>query len=233
VGTRADVVVLLPADSRVGSLEVNGRAIKPFAQKGTVLTATIRFAGTPFEHCQQIGSYDRSFAGKLFRSQFTVPEHVFTQLADRKKAWPVPYDEDDRRATWLAPERLLLFVQIADADDKMAVAMTIDGKPVEIKPAYGAIYPDARERTFLGFYADVSRLTPDTQHEVELTLPALRPGQFQGLFFENVEAELTAEPFAAQPAVCHCLPAGKQCRSGAQCDANVVSAFAPIGASPL
>ena len=49
----------------------------------------------------------------------------------------------------------------------------------------------ADARTFVGFYADVSLLSPDREYRVELELPPLRPGQFQGLFFENVETEYT------------------------------------------
>jgi hypothetical protein len=49
-----------------------------------------------------------------------------------------------------------------------------------------------RERTFTGFYAEITNLTPDTRYRAEVTLPDnLKPGQFQGLFIENVEAEFT------------------------------------------
>jgi hypothetical protein len=43
--------------------------------------------------------------------------------------------------------------------------------------------------TFVGFYADVSLLDADRPYRFELELPALRPGQFLGLYFENVEPE--------------------------------------------
>jgi hypothetical protein len=41
--------------------------------------------------------------------------------------------------------------------------------------------------------ADVSALSPDAPHSCELEFPALAPGQFQGLFLDNVEVELTSE----------------------------------------
>ena len=44
-----------------------------------------------------------------------------------------------------------------------------------------------------GFYADVSTLQADHEYAVELRLPAMKPGQFQGLFFDNVETEYTEE----------------------------------------
>ena len=38
----------------------------------------------------------------------------------------------------------------------------------------------------------MSDLKPGRRYEVEVTLPdGLKPGQFQGLFFENVETEYT------------------------------------------
>jgi len=46
--------------------------------------------------------------------------------------------------------------------------------------------------TFVGFYADVSRLAPDRPHRFELEIPTVRPGQFRGLFVENVEPEYTS-----------------------------------------
>jgi hypothetical protein len=62
-----------------------------------------------------------------------------------------------------------------------------------VKKAYSDVFPLGRERTFTGFYADVSNLKPDTRYAVEVALPdTLQPGQFQGLFFENVEAEFTS-----------------------------------------
>lgn len=46
----------------------------------------------------------------------------------------------------------------------------------------------------MGIYTDVSHLTPDVEHRIRVTLPAgLRPGQFQGLFFDHVENEYTSE----------------------------------------
>ena len=88
----------------------------------------------------------------------------------------------------------MLYVQIADPDDKTESGIAIDGKPVDVKKAYSAIYPNSRERTFVGFYADVSTLQADIRHAVEATLPAgLQLGQFQGLFLENVEPEYTSD----------------------------------------
>ncbi|MBN1417332.1 MAG: hypothetical protein JXP34_01070, partial [Planctomycetes bacterium] len=139
----------------------------------------------------QIGAYDPGFRGGTYRASFSIPRRVFDQLRARRREWPIPYDGDDLLATWLGADRLLLFVQIADPKDDWTVELAIDGKPVEVRKAYGAVYPQGAERTFLGFYANVSRLEPDALHRIEASLPELAPGQFQGLFLENVEAAYT------------------------------------------
>jgi hypothetical protein len=194
VGTTVALTVLLPSGQKVTSLRVNGRPWTSFAQRDDRLMLSVPLAGAPFAHCQQIGSYDRDFSGTTFRSEFTIPQRVFAQLAARRQAWPIPYTDDDLLATWRGPHRLLLYIHIADPDDKWTVGLTLNGQPVELKRAYSDVYPLGRERTFTGFYADVSSLKPDTRYTVEASLPAgLQPGQFQGLFFENVEAEVTSE----------------------------------------
>jgi hypothetical protein len=123
-----------------------------------------------------------------------VPQRVFKQLAERRRAWPVPYTKEELLATWRGSDRLLLYVHIAEPLDTWSVGLKLNGLPVELRKAYSDVFPLGREQTFTGFYADVSGLKPDTRHEVELSLPdRLQPGQFQGLFFENVEAEFTGE----------------------------------------
>ncbi|MGZ7066551.1 MAG: hypothetical protein ACXVI6_09355, partial [Candidatus Aminicenantales bacterium] len=102
-------------------------------------------------------------------------------------------------APWLGPWRLLLFAAIAEPLEIMDVAVKIDGKPVDVKKAYNGVYPHSPKRTYLGSYADLSSLKPDTPYEIEVTVPALAPGQFMGLFFENVEPEYTERILAPQP----------------------------------
>jgi len=67
--------------------------------------------------------------------------------------------------------------------------LTVDGQPVELKQAYSSVYRSNEKNTFLGFYADLLHLKPETKYEVEVNLPELEPGRFQGLFFDNVKAE--------------------------------------------
>ena len=89
-----------------------------------------------------------------------------------------------------------LHVHLAEPDDKLSISLKIDGAPVELRRAYSSIR--VHTPSFVGFYADVSNLAPDKEHQLELELPRLAPGQFQGVFFDNVETEFTDVLAAAQ-----------------------------------
>ena len=189
-GMSRPLLVLLPEKARVRALSVNGIAHPFRADKGRV-TAIVRFAGRAFGRSQRAGEVPPGFTGGIFRARITVPARVFAQLAERKKAWPVAYTDDDLRAPWLGPWRLLLHVPIAEGTDAMDVTLKVNGVPVEVLKAYNSVYPHSPERTFIGHYADVSRLRPDSPCDIEVGLPSLEPGRFEGVFFENVETEYT------------------------------------------
>ncbi len=191
-GTEAEVVIALPPGKQVTSVTVDGSAARFSRTAAGALTTWLRFEGAPFRQMQQVGSYDARGKGGTFSATFTIPKRIFDQLAQRKRAWPIPWTAEDYGTTWLVPERLLLFVQIAEPDVRWQVRLTLNGRPVELRKAYSAIQTSTRS-TFTGFYADVSALLPDLEYRVLLELPQLRPGQFQGLFFENVETEYTAK----------------------------------------
>ena len=194
VGHTLDLAVLLPAGQTAAKVTVNGRAIPAFKATGEVAVVPVTFAGTRFDHCPQIGTIAADFADRAFLAELKIPQRVFQQLEARRKSWPVPYTEEELLATWRGSDRLLLFIQIADPNDTWEVGLKIDGQPVEVKKAYSDVFPLGRERTFTGFYVDVSKLSPEAPHRLEVALPAgLQPGQFQGLFLENVETEFTTE----------------------------------------
>jgi hypothetical protein len=197
-GTRQNVLVLVPAGAQVRAVSVNGIA-HPFRfEKGRV-TLQVGFALRAFGRSQQAGTVPKDFRGGTFKARATVPSRVFDQLAERRKAWPVSYTDDDLLAPWLAPWRLLLYIAVAEPDEAIEVGLKINGLPVEVRKAYNSVYPRRPERTFLGWYADLSRIRPDSPVDIEVTLPELGPGRFQGLFFENVETEYTGR-FLAPPA---------------------------------
>lgn len=197
IGHTTELTVLLPAGRKLAKVSWNGRDLPSFRRQVDAVSLPVTFAGTRFDHCHQIGACDRNFSNTVFRADFAVPRRVFTQLAERRQAWPVSYTEEELLATWRGPDRLLLFIHIADPSDQWTVGLRLNGQPVEVKKAYSDVFPLGRERTFTGFYADLSHLQPETRYEVEATLPdGLQPGQFQGLFFENVEAAFTTDSVA-------------------------------------
>ncbi|HOW85648.1 MAG TPA: hypothetical protein P5119_00635 [Candidatus Aminicenantes bacterium] len=189
-GTSMTIVVRVPDRARVRALTVNG-VVHPFKLDQGVVTATVRFAGRAFGQSQSAGPVPDGFTGGIYKARITVPQRVLAQLAERKKSWPVAYTDDDLRAPWLGPWRLLLHLPIVEGTDDMAVSLTVNGSPVEVLKAYNSVYPHSPGRTFIGHYADLSRVRPDTPIDIEATLPTLRPGQFEGAFFENVETEYT------------------------------------------
>jgi len=196
VGSEQNLLVVVPKQARIKRVTVNGKRLA-FSQSGEQVSINAAFAGAEFTRNQQVGNYDTEFAGGKFTGTFVIPERIFKQLAQRKRDWPIPYTAHQLETPWLGPDRLLLYVQIAEPDAAMEAQLKLDGQKVELRKAFTAVYPrlqrQTSRRTFVGFYADVSSLAPNRQYNVELTLPGLKPGQFQGLFFENVEDEYTTE----------------------------------------
>lgn len=191
-GAEKEMLVLLPDGIQIKSFRVNDKDTL-FRQNQNAVTAKVRFAGEQFRQCQPLWIHDPNFSGGAIKASFRIPARIFDQLSKRKESWPVSYTEDDLLATWLGSYRLLIYAQIAEPDETMAVMMKINGRPVEAKKAYNSIYGHSPKRTFMGFYADISNLKPDTEYSIEVALPKLAPGQFQGLFFENIEPEYTGE----------------------------------------
>jgi hypothetical protein len=190
-GTERMLAVAMPADRQVSAVTVNGTKAE-FQQIGTLLSLKVRFAGARFSRCQQVGEFDPGFTGGIFRAETIIPARVFRQIEARKRAWPVDYSETERQAAYLNSDRLLLFVNVAEPDDeKMKVSLTVDSESVPVRPAYTSVVRSNPRNTFVGWRADLTDLKPEVKHSVAVELPALKPGQFQGLFFDTVEAEFT------------------------------------------
>jgi len=111
-GASEKLTLRLPASSDVKQVKVNGQT-QLFALTNNIVAVTLRFAGEIFAHAQQVGTYDPSFTGGTFSANFRIPARIKQQLSARKKAWPIPWTPEDLHTTWLASERLLLYVHIA------------------------------------------------------------------------------------------------------------------------
>lgn len=187
-GTRPNAMVYLPDPRKIHKVLVNGKP-HPFEQQGQLVKLDIPFSGQQFHHMQQAGSYDSTFSGGHYEASFTIPQRVFSQLKARAKRYPIPWTQVDRDTPWLVPQRLPLFVQIAQPSDTMDVTMKLNGKPIKLTKAYTTVQP--RSRDFVGFYFDCSSLEPGKTYHVDLQLPHMKPGQFQGLFFDNIVTDYT------------------------------------------
>jgi hypothetical protein len=185
-GTVQKLGVLLPENSKVSSMTVNGNAVS-FKQSGSYVETQSQFQGIRFAEAQEVKvvpGADGSLTGT-----FVVPQRVFDQLAARKLRWPIPWTQEDYESTWLAPERLLLFMQFADGNDLMNITGMLDGQVLKLQPAYSSSRVHAA--SFVGFYADLSQIAPNVRHTIELRMPRTARGQLQGIFFDNVIPQLT------------------------------------------
>ena len=190
-GHATNLTVLLPAGAVFTQVRIDGGKL-PFQSSGGSAVIPVTFAGTRFDHCPQIGTIAPDFADTTYRAELRIPDHISPQLANRRESWPVSHTGEELLATWRGSDRLLLFIQIADPKDDWNIGLRIDGRPAEVKKAYSDVFPLGRERTFTGFYVDVSNLNDKSPHQLEVTLPAgLKQGQFQGLFIENIETVFT------------------------------------------
>lgn len=187
-GSSQEIGVLLPFETKIMSLSVNGRDVR-FLQNGRYIGAHLYFAGKRFTQDQEV-PLTSTEAGDLV-GRFMLPHRIFEELAARKKAWPIPWTLDDYNTTWLAPERLLLFLQFADESDTIPISASLDGSPLKFEPAYSSIRTHAA--SFVGFYADLSAIEPDKEHNFLLRLPRTVEAKLQGVFFDNVEPEFTEE----------------------------------------
>ncbi len=191
IGSTHDIRVRLPGDDSVDALIINGVPV-PFRQAGTMIFSRIRFAGEYFSRSQPLWDYDAGFTGGVVKTSFRIPVRILDQLRARRESWPVPYTEDDLIAPWLGSHRLLIYAQIAEPDESQTISVTIDGKQFPVFKASNNIYGN-HKRTFLGNYVDISSLEAEKEHVIEVRLPKLAAGRFQGLFFENIEPEYTSE----------------------------------------
>jgi len=186
-GSDEEIGVLLPGASKISAVSVNGR-LTAFRQSANYVSVPLRFAGQPFVQSQQVDLVAQG-DGKTLAGSFVIPERVKSQLSARRVRWPIRWTPEDYENTWLVPERLLLFVQIAEASDGGQVQIKIDGEPVNLRKAYSSVR--IHSPSFVGFYADISSTKPDVVHSLELNLSELAGGSFQGVFFDNVEPEYT------------------------------------------
>ena len=193
-GTENEIGILLPTDAKVLTVTLDG-AKSDFTQVGKYIQINAKFSGAQFTQAQQVdvkSAADGSLAGT-----FIIPARIYAQLKQRQADWPIPWTDEDYSTTWLAPQRLLLFLQFAEPSNNIHPSLEIDGHPRELEKGYSSVREHAE--SLVGFYSDVSSLAADVPHSVVLKIPSQNASQFQGMFFDNVEPQFT-ESIAVQRA---------------------------------
>ena len=149
--------------------------------------------------CAELGIV---LAKQLAIKRPSVPADITAQLEARSRAYPINWTTADKRATWLAPSRLLLNVFIESPSDSLVIGATLDGEAITLAKAYNS-RGLVRSRCFLGFYYDASSLLPKggqgQQHELVLQLPSLPAGAFKGAFWGNVETAVATGALVKPP----------------------------------
>ena len=118
-------------------MKVNGKPVA-FRQKWEIRFSQCEICRKPsFTHSQEVAL--QSGSNGSWSGSLVIPSRIIQQLVRRRELWPIPWTKQDYDTAWLVPERLLLFVQFAEPDDKMEVKMSLDGSPLELKRAYSSV----------------------------------------------------------------------------------------------
>ncbi len=80
-------------------------------------------------------------------------------------------------------------MQSADAKKTASVKATLDGKPILVKPAFSSSRVDPP--CFVGFYSDLSAISAGVRHTIKLQISGLESANLEGVFFDNVEPQLS------------------------------------------
>ena len=180
-GTTPDhpIVVLLPVQQTIVDVFLNGNSIE-FEQFDDLILITepIRFPGLYFPR-----------SAPILNNTIMVSDLLLTQLNNRLISYPIRWtDEELNAATWLGPHRLLVFISILEPNDQWNVTAMLNHVPIPVHRAYNT-RDHVDSGRFMGFYLDLTQIVtePNLSFELTLNLPTLQPGQYQGLFIENIE----------------------------------------------
>ena len=125
----------------------------------------------------------------IMNTSIAVSDLLLQQFIERQEEYPIAWTDDElAEVAWLGPHRLLLFVCVLNPDDRWNVTAQINNVPVVVHKGYNTRDTHNRDR-FMGFYLDLTDVVqkPNTTYSLFLEMPPMNPGQFQGLFLENIE----------------------------------------------
>jgi len=136
-------------------------------------------------------------------STFTIRSALVRQLNRSQSEYPIAWTRDDMDATWLAPNRLLMYVYVIHPLADMApILASVDGNFLPMLPAYNSRGNRNSKGCFLGFYANMTgcglQCAPDVKHTLTLqvdlrALPNQGKGTFLGVFWQNLVDEYSTK----------------------------------------
>jgi len=146
--------------------------------------------------------YDPIFAGGALTGTVNVPAPVFAQLAARAASFPVPWTADDLAISWLAPARLLAFIDDGrvfwSAKNNATLTATLDGVPIPVLPSWNCrSRQDPTSGCWNGFFLDLTGAGATAGRDFALVLhvppiPTGSLGAFRGVYYENVNTVYTS-----------------------------------------
>jgi hypothetical protein len=177
--TNDPIMVILPDDRLITNVYLNGIE-KRFKQDFQFITLTdpLSFPGLYLPRTAEV-----------INNTIIISDLLFEQLAKRQSEYPIEWTEKELNdASWLGPYRLLLFICIINPNDQWNITAQINNNSVIVHKGYNTRDHIDRDR-FMGFYLDLTNIVtqPNIEYYLTVNLPPLNPGQFQGVFLENIE----------------------------------------------
>lgn len=155
--------------------------------------ATASRANPAFVHNQAVAGmgFNASFSGGTLLGTVRVPGVVLEQLAARGAAYPVPWTPEDAAIAWLNPSRLLLSIDTlrgAMGGSGAVITAKLDGVALPVTPVWSCRTLQV-EKCFQGWFMDLSAagVQGDQDYSLEVTLPSVAPGEFLGVYYDNVD----------------------------------------------
>jgi hypothetical protein len=159
-------------------------------------------ANATFVHSQPVQGmgYNATFAGGQLTGVVNVPAAVFAQLQARNASYAIDWTTDDDAIAWLNPSRLLLYVDVQFAVGPGAtIPATLNGNDIPVLPVWSCRSLQSA-MCFSGYWIDLTAagVEPDVEYTLQLTLPTMPAGAFQGVYYDNVDTIYSSELIAAE-----------------------------------
>jgi hypothetical protein len=177
--TKEAIIVILPNTNAISNVYLNGKE-KRFEQGAQYITLNdpLIFPGVYLPR-----------SAEIFDNTIIVSDLLLEQLQNRQLEYPIQWTEKELYdAPWLGPHRLLLFICIINPDNQWNITAQINNNSVMVHKGFNTRDHFDKYR-FMGFYIDLTSIVTqaNVEYHVTLNLPQLNPGQYQGLFLENIE----------------------------------------------